>query len=367
MDASGWPEENWIALGEAIAKARRAKGWDQQELANRSGNSANTISNYERGRATRSRRVPSGYLRVAQALGWPPDSPKLILAGENSETVLNRPSLFDVPRGVSGRGEPDTRSATAAGGDMSGTRPGSRIMSTREIELTESGHLAQDTFMRQTKRFRKLKNVSAEELARRAAALGADFSLQDLLSLENGTRLLRMAEAKVIAVALDTTVDWLLGSGFSSDAPEEMKRPPSDEELQAEAKAVERRMAEMGVQVNTAHAQYAYARTQEEQARQQAEMAMVMLQQATAQQREMERHYQYLLGRIDSIRAAKGDEPVIQFYPVYEDDEESGGEELRQGATHAASGDKAGISYSGSHADRRRREEAARDAARKLL
>ncbi|MBJ6615527.1 helix-turn-helix transcriptional regulator [Streptomyces sp. I3(2020)] len=75
MDASGWPPERWAVLGEAISKARRANGWDQQELARRSGNSPNTISNYERGRASRSRRVPGGYIRVAHALGWPPDAP----------------------------------------------------------------------------------------------------------------------------------------------------------------------------------------------------------------------------------------------------------------------------------------------------
>ncbi|MBJ6626024.1 helix-turn-helix domain-containing protein [Streptomyces sp. I4(2020)] len=306
MDASGWPPERWAVLGEAISKARRANGWDQQELARRSGNSPNTISNYERGRASRSRRVPGGYIRVAHALGWPPDAPQLILAGEDPETVI-QPSLFEMADEASG----------PAG--VPGKTP---LMSSREIELTQSGHLAQDAFMRQAKRYRKLKELSVESLAQRIAELGGDLPAADLVRLENGTRLLQMAEARLIAQALDTSVDWLLGSAFHGDAPEEMRWPPNDEELEAEAKAVQRRMAEIGAEVTAAHVQYTQARQREEQARQAAEMAMLLVQQMTGMQREMERHYQYLLGRIDSIRAARGDETVIQMEPVYEDDGE---------------------------------------------
>ncbi|MBJ6615526.1 helix-turn-helix transcriptional regulator [Streptomyces sp. I3(2020)] len=196
------------------------------------------------------------------------------------------------------------------------------LMSSREIELTQSGHLAQDAFMRQAKRYRKLKELSVESLAQRIAELGGDLPAADLVRLENGTRLLQMAEARLIAQALDTSVDWLLGSAFHGDAPEEMRWPPNDEELEAEAKAVQRRMAEIGAEVTAAHVQYTQARQREEQARQAAEMAMLLVQQMTGMQREMERHYQYLLGRIDSIRAARGDETVIQMEPVYEDDGE---------------------------------------------
>lgn len=322
MSESGWPAENWAALGDAIAKARRAKGWDQQELANLSSNSANTISNYERGRPSQSRRVPGGYIRVAHALGWSPDSPQLILAGEDPEVVLDRPSLFDLTRhGSEGvRKEP----RTAVVGDMPRedvariSTPG--LMGSREIELVESGHLAQDVFLRQAKRYRQLRGVSVEELAEKFIDLGFGLSAQDVRRLESGTRLLAMAEAKAIASALETTVDWLLGSGFSDEAPEEMRRPPNDKELEAEANAVMRRMGEVGAQLNAARQQAEFAREREAAARAEAEMAMVMVQSVAAKQGQMEKHYQYLLGRIDSIRAARGEETAIQLYPVYEDD-----------------------------------------------
>jgi transcriptional regulator with XRE-family HTH domain len=340
MDASSWPEENWVVLGDEIAKARRAKGWDQQELANRSGSSANTISNYERGRAGRSRRVPSGYLRVAEALGWPPDAPQLILSGEDPEMVLNRPTLFELARGKSslfevpreqknlfdlsrhgGGGELAARASFEASGEVSTATSQYGRMSSRDIELTQSGHLAQDVFMRQAKRYRELQELSIEQLAKKLAGKEPPLSEDDIRCLEDGTRLLRMAEGKAIATALETTVDWLLGSGFSSDAPEVMKWPPNAEELQAEANAVLRRMADVGMQVNAANQQLAAAQQRMRQAQQEAAMAESMFHSALAQQREMEKNYQYLLGRIDSIRAARGEETVIQIVPVYEGDE----------------------------------------------
>ncbi|MEU1008162.1 helix-turn-helix transcriptional regulator [Streptomyces sp. NPDC005890] len=314
--APGYPSAHWAALGEAIAKARRARGWDQTDLARRSGNSPNTISNYERGRATRSMRVPGGYLRVAQALGWPSDAPQRILAGEKPDAVVNEPSLFELPsqnaETVSVAGEPQESEPLRAEVGASGTK--FAMLNTHDAELVESGHLAQDVFMRQAKRYRKMNGVSAEDLAERIAGLGGRLTLEDILRLEDGTRLLKMAEATVIAMALDTTVQWLIGSGFSDEAPEEMKWPPNDDELQAEAKAVERRMMDAGAQVSAAQAQFVRAREREEQARQQTQMAMLMMDQAMVRQRELERHYQYLLGRIDSLRAAKGEETVIQFF-----------------------------------------------------
>lgn len=376
MDASAWPEENWVVLGEEIAKARRAKGWDQQELANRSGNSANTISNYERGRATRSRRVPTGYLRVAEALGWPPDAPQLILSGDDPEVVLDRPTLFEVTREQKslfdlsrhgGGGELAARATFEASGEVRKATPQYGRMSSRDIELTQSGHLAQDVFMRQAKRYRRLRGLSIEQLAKKLAGREPILEESDIKRLENGTRLLRMAEAAAIANALETTVDWLLGSGFSSDAPEEMRWPPNDKELEAEANAVMRRMADVGAQLNAAQQQAQAAAEREAAARAEAEMARVMVQSVSAQQREMEKHYQYLLGRIDSIRAARGEETTIQVYPVYEGEEEGGGGKEHPRPAHTASGDKVGTPYPGSKAEQRKLEEAAEKLARKLL
>ncbi|MGP4048745.1 helix-turn-helix domain-containing protein [Streptomyces sp. 2A115] len=328
MDASGWPEENWVVLGEEIAKARRAKGWDQPELARQSGNSPNTISNYERGRVPRSRRVPPGVTRVAQALGWLPDTANRILAGEDPEVALGQPELFSLPE----RYEEMSRSRRA--GTASAAAGPARVgpLSARDIELTQSGHVAQDTFIRQMKRYRKLQNVSTEELAKRVAEFGGDISLENLTRLENGTRQLNMWEAETLARALDTSVQWLLGSGFQSGMPDELTAPPTDEELQAEAKAIERRIAEAGIQVNHAAARHAYVVEQAEQARREAEMARMMVQQAITQQAELERQYHYLLGRIDSLRAAKGEELIIQTHLVSQPSDEDFADQRSVGA-----------------------------------
>lgn len=323
MSKAAWPDEKWAVLGEKIAEARRAKGWDQQRLAELSGNSATTISNYERGRPARTLRIPSGLVRVAHALGWPPEAVRKILDGEDPEMILGQAALFTV-REKSERdtpGKPPGLLATHA------PVPQVSLFGTRNPELTESGYLAQDTFIRQAKRYRKLKGISLEQVAKAIAELqgvhppGGNLEVVELESLENGTRLLKGAEAELIATALGTTVSWLLGSGFSVDAPDELKAPPTDEELQAEAKAVERRIGEMGTQVNGAAAQAAHFREREAEARRQAEWAQAILESATAQQHELMRQYQYLLGRIDSLRAAKGEELIIQVHRVYVEDD----------------------------------------------
>lgn len=198
----------------------------------------------------------------------------------------------------------------------------------RDVELMQSGYLAQDAFVRQAKRYRKLKEISIEQVAQRIVELqgfappGGSLGVAELERVENGTRLLKGAEAELIARALGVTVEWLLGSSFSSNAPEEMKAPPTDAELQAEAKAIERRMADAGTRLNAAHGQYSEAKEREERARTEAQWAQAVLQNAATEQRELERHYQYLLGRIDSLRAAKGEELIIQVHPVYEDDDD---------------------------------------------
>jgi len=346
---------DWPRLGAMIADARRRRGWDQAELAQRSGNSPNTISNYERGRPIKSRRIPGGIKRVEFALGWPAGTAEEILHGGAHE----QPTLFK----ELGTAE-SKESAQALTGTVGIVAPSPIRRPFEDVELTQSGHLAQDVFLRQAKRYRKLRGVSIEELVERIGDLGADLSAGDIGRLEAGTRLLRMAEAKVIAKALETTVDWLLGSGFSDEAPEEMRWPPDDKEMEAEANAVMRRMAEVGAQLNAAHQQAAMAKEREAQARAEADMAMAMIQSVMAQQREMEKHYQYLLGRIDSIRAARGEETAIQFHPVHEDDEEQSEEKPQPRPAHTASRNKAGLPYPGSKAQQ---EEDLAAAARRLV
>ncbi|MET7643011.1 helix-turn-helix domain-containing protein [Streptomyces sp. NPDC005426] len=318
MSTSAWPEENWAVLGETIARARRAKGWDQAALAERSGNSPNTISNYERGRATRSRRIPTGLRRVAQVFGWPPDAVDEILSGGDPALALSQPTLgFDL--------EGHDESSLAA----TPINP-PRLMSARDIEVTNSGYQAQDTFLRQMKRYRKLKGVTLETMVSRLAALGWRISLEDLTQLESGMHPLKVAECENLAAALGTDMQWLLASGFQESMPPEMTAPLTDEELQAEAKATERRMFEVGAQLNQAVGQHVQAVERAEMARREAEMALVLRQQVSAQKAELERQYHYLIGRIDSLRAARGEDQIFQTYPVMVEEDETVGEKLAQ-------------------------------------
>lgn len=318
-EEAGWPSERWELLGESIARARRAKGWDQQELANRSGNSPNTISNYERGRAGRSRRVPGGYFRVASALGWPPDAPKEILSGTDPQDVLSQKSLFEAVEESQGAAELQGLVKLEASGTVTSAADNLARLGARDAELIESGYLAQDVFMRQAKRYRKLKGLTVAQVAEAIRARGGAVTEEDLEGLEKGARLLKKAEADFIAMALDTSVEWILGSGFQRDAPEELKWPPSADELEAEAKAVLRRLGDIGRQA-------LIARHREGQARREYEMAVALRESVTAHEREMERSYQYLLGRIDSLRAAAGEPTIMETVPVFEGDE-NGSEE----------------------------------------
>lgn len=73
--------EDWARLGEWIALRRKQIGLDQRELAEASGVSENTISNYERGRVPARGKVPVGYYRVEKALQFAKGSIEQILNG----------------------------------------------------------------------------------------------------------------------------------------------------------------------------------------------------------------------------------------------------------------------------------------------
>lgn len=303
--------EAWARLGRTIRKHREDAGYSRRALAERAGVSEKSIQVAEEGRVPRGR-MPQSLSLIESALGWNAGSYVSILKGES--WVRGTENKWTVEMGPEGAkrffekfGEP---------------RPAPKLMSSREIELTQSGHLTQDVFMRQARRYRKLQGVSAEELAGKLSGKEPVLEYEDVKRLENGTRLLRMTEAQAIAAALGTTVDWLLGSGFSGEGPEEMRWPPNDKEMEAEANAVMRRISDVGTQLNAAFERATMAKELEAQARSDAELAMAMVQSITAQQQEMEKHYQYLLGRIDSIRAARGEETAIQIHPVYEEDDE---------------------------------------------
>ncbi|MFI8297321.1 multiprotein-bridging factor 1 family protein [Streptomyces nigra] len=314
-----WSPEDWARLGAQIRKAREAQGLSRRKLAEISGVSEKSIQLTEEGRVPT--RWPKSLKALEAMLGWANGDVEAVLDGGE----LNPLNPTDVIRAGQFGGYTRHEYFDLARHDLAKaapTYPGYGAPSSRDVELVHSGHLAQDVFMRQAARYRKLRGVSVKELARKLAGQEPILDEDDLKRLENGTRLLRMAEASAIAAALETTVDWLLGSGFSPDAPEEMRWPPNDKELEAEANAVMRRMGDVGGQLVAARQQARAAHEREVQARQEAQMAMAMVQSIEAQQAEMHSHYQYILGRIDSIRAARGEETAIQIVPVFEEDGE---------------------------------------------
>jgi DNA-binding XRE family transcriptional regulator len=71
--------EDWARLAEAIAKARKARRWTQEQLAAEAGIGYSTVQRLESGRPF-SRR-PSTLIPVAWALGWDDGSVTSILAG----------------------------------------------------------------------------------------------------------------------------------------------------------------------------------------------------------------------------------------------------------------------------------------------
>lgn len=325
-----WSPEAWARLGAVIRKSREERGLSRKKLSELSGVSEKSIQLTEEGRVPT--RWPKSLHALEDALGWAPGSVMDVLdGGEASYRAVSAsvgqlgaasPGWFELARHDQQEEERARRASTFTETSTRTKAALSRygFASQRDIELTQSGHLAQDVFLRQAKRYRKLRGVSVEELVKRAGDLGSELSAEGIRHLEDGKRLLRVTEATAIANALETTVEWLLGSGFSDEAPEEMRWPPNDKELEAEANAVMRRIAEASAQLNAARQQAEVATQREASARAEADMAMAMVQSLAAQQREMEKNYQYLLGRIDSIRAARGEETAIQLYPLYEED-----------------------------------------------
>lgn len=291
--------EAWAKLGKTIREHREEAGYSRRALAEKAGVSEKSIQVAEEGRVPRGR-MPQSLSRIEEALGWIPGAYIAILTGQTWGR-LSPPKEVDI------RFETEEEAERRAAKAVAREAP-TGLMGGREVELTQSGRAAQDTFVRQMKRYRKLQNVSVEELAKRVSEQGGTLDQAAISRLEDGTRLLRMSEAQELAGALETTVDWILGSGFRSGGPEELTAPPNEEELQAEAKAVERRIFEAGVRVNGANQALAHAQERAAHAAQEAEYARMVLEQAMTDKTELEREYHYLRGRVDTLRAARGEQ-----------------------------------------------------------
>lgn len=308
--------EAWARLGVKIREQREKLGMSRRQLSEVAGVSEKAIQVAEDGRTPRAR-WPQSLQLIESALCWAPGSMRRILEG-------GEPRLAQVPFEAD-EGGPRMQGWQLPEASGPIDAPGKPV-GFRDLELMQSGYLAQDAFVRQVKRYRKLKGISIEQVAQGVSEVqgsappGGALGVAELKRVEAGTRLLKGAEGEAIAHALGTTVEWLLGSSFSSGAPQELKDPPTGEELQAEATAMLQRISEIGVRVNAARGQYAQAKEREAEARRQADWARAIFENASTEQHQLDRQYQYLLGRIDSLRAAKGEELVMQVHPVYEDD-----------------------------------------------
>lgn len=95
-DVSKHSAEAWSRLGEAIQSRRVELGLRQEDLADTAGVSPNTIGNLESGKRGRLLTLP----KIARALGWTPESCRLILDGEAPivEDVEDEPANGDTFR-----------------------------------------------------------------------------------------------------------------------------------------------------------------------------------------------------------------------------------------------------------------------------
>ncbi|MFD8319682.1 helix-turn-helix transcriptional regulator [Kitasatospora purpeofusca] len=82
-------DQDWVHLGQCIARDRKRRRWLQADLAEHAGVNKRTIGNYERGagRAPGSSEIPAGIYAVTEALGWPSGGIERALAGQDPRQV----------------------------------------------------------------------------------------------------------------------------------------------------------------------------------------------------------------------------------------------------------------------------------------
>ncbi|WP_406338693.1 helix-turn-helix domain-containing protein [Streptomyces sp. NBC_01620] len=256
--------------------SREALGYSRKKLSEVAGVSEKSIQVAEEGRTPRAR-WPQSLSLIEEALGWRRGCMVHILEGDNLPLPLFPES--EKPR-----------------------RP--RIRSGPDEEMFQAGVTAEAMFVRQMRRRRRALGLLPDDFAERVAGLGGDMTGRRVREIESGLRPLRPEEADLIAKALDVDVERLLSSAFTG-SDEEMKAPPTEEELTAEAKALERRIADAGAEVNLAVRSVATAKER-------LAVEEAMWQREVARKADLEHQYHYLLGRIDALRASRGDEEVIQ-------------------------------------------------------
>ncbi|WP_234024473.1 helix-turn-helix domain-containing protein [Streptomyces sp. HGB0020] len=172
--------------------------------------------------------------------------------------------------------------------------------------------MAEDTFVRRLMRLREAQGLSLKQLSERVAAKGVHIHPHDLTLIANGRRALRPAEADVLAKALGTTVQDLLLADLQEKSSDALRAPSTEHELEEQVRAAEERlfavssfMNEAARRLTAAHERLAVAARELEAARNAANAARAVYQDAEAEKADLQHQYTYLLGRIDSLRAAK--------------------------------------------------------------
>ncbi|WTW96569.1 helix-turn-helix domain-containing protein [Streptomycetaceae bacterium NBC_01309] len=108
---------DWVRLGLAVAAARNAHGWTQEELADLANLGRSTVQAIEGGR--KYVRIPSSVLVLERVLGWPAGTVEEILAGGDAPAIeRTEPAASASPRDQFARGMPLRIAQELATGDV---------------------------------------------------------------------------------------------------------------------------------------------------------------------------------------------------------------------------------------------------------
>lgn len=89
---------DWGRLAQAIADARRARGWGQEELAEAAGVGRSTVQNLEGVGGYQYKRLPNSCAQIERALRWPAGTMHAVLTGDSPPApVEERPVEQEPP------------------------------------------------------------------------------------------------------------------------------------------------------------------------------------------------------------------------------------------------------------------------------
>jgi transcriptional regulator with XRE-family HTH domain len=166
-------------------------------------------------------------------------------------------------------------------------------------ELVQAGHMAEDIFIRQMKRYRQKLGLSQVDLAARITALGSSMYQQTIAKIESGHRAVRIAEADVIARALETSITDMLSDAVARADTEEIG--PTAADLQTQLAATERRLLAAETEVARVKAEVNAAQEALDQAKQGLVVALLRHDRAIGARDELAREFAFLGERLKSM------------------------------------------------------------------